>query len=148
MAGHAILNSRFAKLLANADTEMSDGSRRTLVFCYAKLYQDVYWFGQLESVFSFLERSDLNPLGLPDERPAVVLDVEYAMGEFLESLNYVATALRRLLDERHMTQADALDCIGLVWDARACQERLAGFRKREDRILCGLVASITGTNRG
>lgn len=148
MTRHAIRDSRFAERLMTVDASLSDSLRRSLLYRYATLYQDVYWFDQLESAFALLELTDNRPASLPDEIPAVIHDIECAMGEYFESLNHVSTALHRLFNDRPMTQDDVLDSIGLIWDAHGCNETPDEYISREDAILCDLIASLVPSNGG
>jgi hypothetical protein len=148
MPRNAIFDSRFAKELRVYDAGLSDKARRDLVFRYAKLYQDDYSFVQLDTAFAFLELVDNQPSLLSEDLSSVRYDVECAMGEYFESLNHVASALYRLLDERHLTYDDVVSCVGSIWEAFACNESEFDFVPREDQILCGLLAVASAPYSG
>ena len=139
----SIQNTEFMTKLRDCDASMDDASRRDLVFAYLTMYQNDYWFNQLESAFAFLELCGCQPSMLPDELPSVREDVALAMGEYFESLNHVATAVSRLLDHKTFLIDDVTNCINNVWSAHACNEPMAIFAEREDAILCGLLTSAT-----
>ena len=148
MTNTAIFDSRFAERLKQFDESLSDSSRRLLLFQYAKLYQDAYWFDQLESAFAILELTDLKPSLLPNELPNVMQDIDYAIGEYFESLNYAATAVKRIFDERPICRDNLIETIGLIWDAHACNEKPDAFTDREDAVLCELLESALTRNGG
>ena len=83
------------------------------------------------------EQSDWN-----SEIGSIKLDVENAMGEYFESLNEVATAVYRLLDRSEITVDDALDALGHVWAAHACNELPKVFVPREDGVLCEMLMAL------
>ena len=83
MADKLIANSKFESLVRSAGGNRDPQSLRRIAFEYAKLYQDVYWFDQLEDAFAFLDLCELDPTAMPNELPAVRDDVETAMGEIL-----------------------------------------------------------------
>ena len=115
-----------------------------LVFAYCQRYQEIYWFDQLENAFAFLGIALTDDAeAIRSELGSVRSEVEDAMGEMFESLNEVATAVYRLLDEKPMITNDAISCVAHVWNAHACNEDPSDFRQREDRILCDLLASAT-----
>lgn len=115
---------------------------RKLVFDYCKRYQDMYWFDALEGAFAYLELTLIEGLEVePVELSLVKSEVEYAMGEYCISLNEVATALYRLLDEEPFEITDTLRAIGHVWNAYDCNED-DSFEDREDVVLCEMLNSI------
>ena len=123
----------------------TDSRLRQLTFDYCKRYQDVYWFDQLENAFAYLDivigHGDNDSADLADYLAEVKSDVEEAMGAYFISLNEVATAIYRLLDSLEMTVDDALKTLEHVWAAHACNESPEEFIRREDSVLCRLLAS-------
>lgn len=79
-----------------------------------------------------------------DELPTVRAQVEVAMAEYFTSLNEIAAAINRLLDDAPLTIDDALKCVEHVWNAYACNEDPSDFEEREDRILCNLLREVCG----
>ena len=137
----SILATEFMTQLQICDASMNDESRRRLVFAYLTQYQNDYWFDQLESAFAFLELCECQPSLLPEELPRVREDVALALGEYFESLNHVATAVNRLLDDEAFLIDDVANCINNIWNAHACNEPVSVFADREDRILCELLTT-------
>ena len=139
-----IVGTAFEKALRSLDGRVSNRQLRRVLFRYCSRYLDLYWFEQLEDALAFLELSfseksaDLESL-LPDVRD----DVERAMGEYCESLNEIATAVNRLLDERDLTVDDTVVAVSHVWKAFACNEFASDFVPREDEYLCNLVSEET-----
>lgn len=127
------------RLCRNSDVFM-DASLRHLVFAYCQLYQEIYWFDQLENAFTYLELAASDSDAVRTELGSVRSEVEEAMGEYFESLNEVAAAIHRLLDDTPFSVDDTLSCIAHVWNAHSCNEDPAEFGPREDRILCDLLA--------
>ena len=138
-------NSEFVRRLREYEGRLGELEFRWLVFQYCRLYQEVYCFEQLENAFAYLEltRLDLSE-EMSKELSVVRAEVAKAMGEYFESLNEVAAAVYRLLDETPMTVSDTIAAVGHVWNAHACNEQVSMFRNREDMILCGLVAELVG----
>ncbi len=137
-----IAGTEFAKTVRSMSGQLTDCHLRQLVFKYCQLYQNVYSFGQLENAFAFIEIAlTENRNAVESDLPSVRTEVEEAMGEYLESLNEVARAVFRLLDDRPMTTDDATTAIAHVWNAHACNEHPTEFRHREDGILCALLAN-------
>jgi hypothetical protein len=136
-----IIGSEFECMIRSLDGKLSDRDLRLLLFKYCQLYQADYWFDQLANAFAYLEVSLLEASNIyRSELPVILAEVEEAMGEYFISLNEVATALYRLLDETVMTTEDAISAVSHVWNAHACNEPLEAFRQREDQILCQLIA--------
>ncbi|APZ96664.1 hypothetical protein [Fuerstiella marisgermanici] len=119
----------------------TDALFRHLVFAYCQLYQEAYWFDQLENAFTYLELAESDPEAFRTELASVRSEVEEAMGEYFESLNEVAAAIHRLLDDTPFTIDDTIACIAHVWNAHSCNEDPTDFNPREDRILCELLAN-------
>ncbi|WP_372720653.1 hypothetical protein [Novipirellula sp.] len=138
-----ITGTEFEKQLRVCGNRMTDREFRRLVFAYCQHYQEIYWFDQLENAFAYLElASETDSDAVRSELTAIRNEVECAMGEYFESLNEVATAINRLLDERPFTTSDTISCISHVWNAHACNEAPAEFRSREDRMLCKLLVNV------
>ena len=97
------------------------------MLAYCRLYQETYWFEQLENAFTYLELAENDPDAIRTELASVRSEVEEAMGEYFESLNEVATALHRLLDDAQFTIDDTMSSICHVWNAHACNESPADF---------------------
>jgi len=135
--------TEFGKQLRRDSDGMTDASFRLLVFAYCQLYQEIYWFDQLENAFTYLELAESDREAVRTELAPVRSEVEEAMGEYFESLNEVATAIHRLLNDAPFTIDDTLSCIAHVWNAHACNETPADFVPREDRILCELLAKVS-----
>ncbi len=134
-----IAGTEFEKRLRCSSHKLTDAGFRRLVFAYCQLYQEDYWFNQLENAFAYLELADCDPDANQTELASVRLEVEEAMGEYFESLNEVAAAIYRLLDNKPFTVDDTISCIAHVWNAHSCNEDLSDFRSREDQILCDLI---------
>lgn len=135
-----LVNSKFAKALDSV--AVPEPLLRKFTLDYCKHYQDIYWFDSLEDVFAYLEltlneRQEVEPT----ELNLVKSEVEYAMGEYCISMNEVASALYRLLDEKPFESNDLLRCIEHVWNAYSCNE--GSFEDREDTILCGMLENLT-----
>ncbi len=135
-----IAGTEFEKQLRCDGDRFTDATFRQLVFAYCQLYQEVYWFDQLENAFTYLELLESDPEAVRTELASVRAEVEEAMGEYFESLNEVAAAIRRLLDDTPFTIDDTIVCIAHVWNAHSCNEDPTEFGPREDRILCDLLA--------
>ena len=140
-----LAGTEFKKHLRAKSERMTDSHFRQLVFAYCQLYQEVYWFDQLENAFTYLELTESDGDAVRTELPSVRSEVEEAMGEYFESLNEVAATIHRLLDNAPLTVDDALVSVGHVWNAHACNEDPAEFRPREDRILCELLSKVSDT---
>ncbi|MDB5335165.1 MAG: hypothetical protein JWN70_784 [Planctomycetaceae bacterium] len=143
MVTAAIQHSRFQRALTAAGSRLTELQLRRLVFNYCQKYQDDYSFDQLTNAFAYLD------LTLSDGSDLLVADlknvhqqVEEAIGEYFESLNEVAMAIHRLLDERPFTVSDALETIQHVWRAHSCNEAAEVFVEREDRILCEMISTL------
>jgi len=91
---------------------------------------------------SFLEIEIEAPAALKQQKPQVAHDVEKAIGEYFESLNGVAVAVRRLLDDTPLEPEDAINCIDHAWHAHACDEKPEHFEPREDKVLTGLLKQV------
>lgn len=143
--GHLIGQSEFARRLTALTPSPTERLLRQLIFQYCKRTQDIYWFDQLENAFAYLDivfgNDDHDPADWAEDLAAVKVEVEEAMGEYFISLNEVATAMARLLDERDMTVEEALEALEHVWAAHACHESPEDFIPREDDVLCGLLTS-------
>ena len=143
--GNSIRQSEFARRLAALKPSPTESLLRQLIFEYCRRYQEIYWFEQLENAFAYLDivfgHDDYDPADWTDDLAAVNGEVEEAMGEYFISLNEVATAIHRLLDQREMTVDDALEVLEHVWAAHACNESPEEFIPREDSVLCGLLTS-------
>jgi hypothetical protein len=135
--------TEFEKHLRAQSERITDSQFRRLVFAYCQLYQEIYWFDQLENAFTYLELADSDGDSVQTELASVRVEVEEAMGEYFESRNEVATAIHRLLDDAPLTADDTLVCVSHVWNAHACNEAPAEFRSREDRILCELLSNAS-----
>jgi hypothetical protein len=138
-----IAGTDFERQLRRSSHGFTDAGFRRLVFTYCQLYQEIYWFDQLENAFAYLELADCHSDAGQTELASVRSEVEEAMGEYFESLNEVAEAIHRLLDDTPFTVDDTISCIAHVWNAYSCNEDLSEFRSREDRILCDLLAKTT-----
>ncbi len=137
-----LAGTEFEKTVHSMNGRLTDHDLRQLVFKYCQLYQNVYRFGQLENTFAFIEIALTEDCdAVQSELPSIQTEVEEAMAEYFESLNEVATALHRLLDDRPMTTEDSITAISHVWKAHACNEIPSEFRHREDGILCALLAN-------
>ena len=134
-----ITGTEFERKLLLGSERFTDAFYRQLVFAYCQLYQRYYWFNQLENAFIYLELASCDPEMIRTELTSVRAEVEEAMGEYFESLNEVAAAVYRLLDDKPFTVDDAISCIAHVWNAHSCNEDLAEFGSREDAILCELL---------
>jgi hypothetical protein len=140
----ALQHSRFQVALSACAAELSDLRLRRFVFDYCEKYQEAYWFDQLTNAFAYLEitlRHDAELLA--DELPLVRAQIEEAIGEYFESLNEVAMAIFRLIDEKPLTGSDVSEAITHVWCAHSCNELAEEFVEREDRILCEMISSLT-----
>ncbi len=138
-----IAGTEIEKQLRRNGDGMTDASLRHLVFAYCQLYQEVYWFEQLENAFAYLELAKSDPAVIRAELASVRSEVEDAMEEYFESLNEVAAAIHRLLDDAPLTIDETISCLAHVWNAHSCNEDPADFGPREDRILCELLAKTT-----
>jgi len=141
-----IRQSNFARQLLSLEVAPTDTRLRQLAFDYCRRYQDDYWFHQLENAFAYLEivleEKDFDPADWISEYESAKNEVECAIGEYFISLNEVARAIHRLLDQREMTIHDTLDALDHVWSAHACNESPEEFTAREDNVLCELLTSI------
>lgn len=135
-----IAGTEFERQLRRDGDRFTDVTFRHLVFAYSKLYQEVYWFDQLENAFTYLELVEMDREAVRTELASVRSEVEEAMGEYFESLNEVASAIHRLLDDTPFTIDDTMVCIAHVWNAHSCNENPTEFCQREDQILCELLA--------
>jgi hypothetical protein len=139
--------SEFAKAIQSANRALSDRQLRKFVFDYCHRYQEMYWFEQLKDAFAYLELTLTNNTELLENELSVVKsDVEMAMGEYWESLNEVAIALYRLLDDTPLTVSDALQAVGHVWHAYSCNELPKDFVDREDAVLCQMLETLTNSD--
>ena len=138
-----IAGTEFEKQLRCNSDGMTDASFRHLVFAYCQLYQEIYWFNQLENAFTYLELAESDHEAVRTELASVRSEVEEAMGEYFESLNEVATAIHRLVDDGAFRIDDTISCIAHVWNAHSCNEAPTEFVPREDRILCELLAKTS-----
>lgn len=143
MSVDLVRKSEFAHKLRLASSRLDSLSLRKLVFDYASLYQEVYWFDQLANAFAFLDVCGLDPAAMPDELPAVRDEVEIAIGEYFESLNEVASAIYPLLETQPFTVDDVLTSVAHIWRAHACNEPPLVFVGREDAVLCDLVSAAS-----
>ena len=139
--------SNFVRLLRSEEREFTDRDLRRFLFAYCKRYQETYWFNQLENAFAFIEFSfeDEGNL-LDDELPRIIEEVEEAEGEYFESLNEVATAVRRLLDSEPISVGEFILAIDHVWNAYDCNESSDVFVSREDSFLCDLLANFLASD--
>lgn len=135
--------TEFDRRLSACAEQLTDREYRELVLEYCQRYQEVYWFEQLENAFAYLTLTDHDREQLQSDLPDVRSQVQEAVGEYFESLNEVATAVYRLLDDTPFSSIDARTCIAHVWNAHACNEHPEEFRCREDRVLCELLSRIS-----
>ena len=146
-----LADSNFANVIRSTDNPLSDRQLRQLVLDYCKRYQEVYWFESLDNAFAYLELTLANGSdALQSELNAVRSEVEVAMWEYCISLNEVASALHRLLDDTPFAAADALKSVEHIWCAYSCNESPPEFVDREDAVLCELLetAARTGAAKG
>ncbi|MCA9172671.1 MAG: hypothetical protein KDB23_33635, partial [Planctomycetales bacterium] len=87
-----IAGTEFERQLRRDGDRFTDATFRHLVFAYCKLYQEVYWFSQLENALTYLELAESDCEAVRTELASVRSEVEEAMGEYFESLNEVASA--------------------------------------------------------
>ena len=143
MSDELVRQSEFAARLRLALPSLNQLSLRKLVFDYATLYQDVYWFDQLENAFAFLNLCGLDPAAMPEDLATTREEVEIAMGEYFESLNEVSATIYRLLDTKPFSADDVLTSIAHIWCAHACNESPSTFLGREDAVVCELLSTAT-----
>ena len=141
-----ITGTKFEQHLWTNSEKMTDFHFRKLIFAYCQLYQEIYWFDQLENAFTHLELAASGGDSGPTELYSIRSEVEEAMGEYFESLNEVATTIYRLLNDAPLSPDDTLLCIAHIWNAHACNEDPAEFRQREDQILCKLLSNLFDTH--
>jgi hypothetical protein len=103
--------------LRASSERMTDSQFRKLIFAYCQLYQEDYWFEQLDNAFTYLEHADNDGDSVRTELPFVRSEVEEAMGEYFESLNEVATTIHRLLNDAPLTANDTIACVAHIWNA-------------------------------
>ena len=84
---HDLARSEFAQRLHAVGSDLDDPACRRIVLCYARRYQDMYWFDNLERSFTVLAGIDGDAARLGDDRAGVLADVEAAMAEYCVSLN-------------------------------------------------------------
>ena len=131
-----VAGTRFETALLDCGSDLSDHQLRWVVFTYCQRFDD--WYEQLEDTFAYLYAVLIElDESVVELLPEIRSEVEFAIGEYYESLNEVATALSRLLDADPLSLPDTLKCIGHAWKAVSLND--VDFEEEEDRELCALL---------
>ena len=123
----------FNLLSANHALLENENIRENL-FRYAKNYNDIYQFDQLDNAFSLIGKSILERIDLSKDEDQLIKDeILHGMHEYFISLNHVSEALLIIFTNKTFDIDTTCEVINHIWEAYSCNEN--NFIEREIEYL-------------